>query len=118
MNIGTNAITRDYWLNFIDGRCFLATYARPNASLTTPKDLIECLHRYRNGEAEAENLVCPIEQRYEYHTDLKVATFTGVLFNAELGAELVDDMQAHNVKDTDAGRVIFGLDEDLWVELF
>lgn len=98
----------NFFLNYNNGNLTVNSYRNINAEVTTLEDLYEAVQDNRE-----EILVASFEQNFEYHPELKIATFSGVCASSETGFEICVNQEAHNVESEEAGRSIWGLDEDL-----
>ena len=98
----------NFFLNYNNGNLTVNTYRAANAQVTTLEDIQAAFAENRD-----EILVASFEQEFEYHPELKIATFSGVCASSETGFEICVNQEAHNVESEEAGRSIWGLDEDL-----
>ena len=98
----------NFSLNYNNGNLTVNSHRNVNAEVTTLEDLYEAVQENRE-----EALVASFEQSFEYHPELKIATFSGVCASSETGFEICVNQEAHNVESEEAGRSIWGLDEDL-----
>ena len=98
----------NFFLNYNNGNLTVNTYRAANAQVTTLEDIQAALAENRD-----EVLVASFEQEFEYHPELKIATFSGVCASSETGFEICVNQESHNVESEEAGRSIWGLDEDL-----
>lgn len=98
----------NFFLNYNNGNLTVNSYRNINAEVTTLEDLYEAVQENRE-----EILVASFEQNFKYHPELKIATFSGVCASSETGFEICVNQEAHNVESEEAGRSIWGLDEDL-----
>jgi len=91
-----------------NGNLTVNTYRAANAQVTTLEDIQEAFAENRD-----EILVASFEQEFEYHPELKIATFSGICYNADTGFEICTNQEAHNIESEEAGRLVWGIDEDL-----
>jgi hypothetical protein len=96
------------FLNYNNGNLTVNSHRNVNAEVTTLDDLYEAVQENRE-----EILVASFEQNFEYHSELKIATFSGVCASSETGFEICVNQEAHNIESEEAGRSVWGLDEDL-----
>lgn len=101
-----------YFLNFVNGKSTLNTYRNPHAEVTTLEDIQDAIINNRN-----DNLVATVTQEFEYYQDLKIATFSGINFNADKGFDICINQEAHDIQSFTAGLFVWGLDEDLRVDI-
>lgn len=98
----------NFFLNYNNGNLTVNTYRAANAQVTTLEDIYEAVQENRD-----EILVASFEQEFKYHPELKIAAFSGVCASSRTGFEICVNQEAHNVESEEAGRSIWGLDEDL-----
>ncbi len=98
----------NFFLNYNNGTLTVNTYRAANAEVTTLEDIYEAVQENRE-----EILVASLTQNFEYHPELKIATFSGVCASSETGFEICMNQEAHNIESEEAGRSVWGLDENL-----
>ena len=100
-----------YFLNYIDGRLSLDTYRNINAVVTDVEDIKEAV----NNDF-AENLTATVNQVFQYDDELRIATFTGITYDADNHFDICNEEEAHNVSLADA-MSCWGLQDDLSVDV-
>lgn len=98
----------NFFLNYSNGNLTVNSHRNVNAEVTTLEDLYEAVQENRN-----EILVASFGQDFEYDPDTKIATFSGICYNGDTGFEICANQEAHNIESKEAGRSVWGLDEDL-----
>ena len=98
----------NFFLNYNNGNLTVNSHRNVNADVTTLEDIYEAVQENRE-----ESLVASLDQDFNYDPDTKIATFSGVCYNGDTGFEICVNQEAHNVESEEAGRSVWGLDEDL-----
>ena len=96
------------FLNYNNGNLTVNTYRAANAQVTTLEDIQEAFAENRD-----EILVASLDQNFNYDPNTKIATFSGICYNGDTGFEICIKQEAHNIESEEAGRLVWGLDEDL-----
>ena len=101
-----------YFVNYINAVATLNTYRSPNAEVTTLEDIQDAIIHNRN-----ENLTATVTQEFDYDEDFKIASFSGINYNSDKGFDICVNEEAHNIQTIEDGLSIWGLDEDLRVDI-
>lgn len=96
------------FLNYNNGNLTVNSHRNVNAEVTTIDDIYEATQENRE-----EVLVASLDQNFNYDADTKIATFSGICYNGDTGFEICINQEAHNVESEEAGRAVWGLDENL-----
>lgn len=98
----------NYFLNLENGVLNVSTSRNVRAQATDLLDIQNALSNETN-----ECLTASFTQDFDYDADLKVAQFSGICYNGDTGFEICVNQEAHNIESEEAGRGVWGLNEDL-----
>ena len=96
------------FLNYNNGSLTVNSHRNVNAEVTTIEDIYDAIQENRE-----ETLVASLDQNFNYDPNTKIATFSGICYNGDTGFEICIKQEAHNIESEEAGRLVWGLDEDL-----
>lgn len=96
------------FLNYSNRQLTVNTYRHAKAEVTTLEDILNAV-----SHNSWEDLTASLDQKFNYDSDAKIATFSGICYNGDTGFEICVNQEAHNIESEEEGRGVWGLDEDL-----
>ena len=101
-----------YFVNYEDGVAKLQEYRAADAQATTLEDI-----QRANKESSNEKLTALVDQIFNYDEHTKIATFSGINYSGDNGFDICKNEEAHNVASQLEGLSIWGLQEDLSIDI-
>ena len=103
---------KSYFVNYENGVAKLATYRVVNAAITDLEDVQRAI-----AENSEEFLTASVDQEFYFDDELKIATFSGINCSAEKGFDICKNEIANNVISYQQGLNVWGLQDDLMIDI-